>query len=49
MLSEIEAQEVIIMNYVLTINNKDTNKEIESLIQEYVDMQEEAVEKLKTL
>ena len=30
------------------LNHKDTNKEIESLIQEYVDMQEEAVEKLKT-
>ena len=29
------------------LNNKSTNKEIESLIKAYVDMQEEAVEKLK--
>lgn len=30
------------------LNHKDTDKEIESLVQAYVDMQEEAVEKLKT-
>ena len=29
------------------LNHKGTNKEVESLVQEYVDMQEEAVEKLK--
>lgn len=29
------------------LNHKDTNEKIHSLIQEYVDMQEEAVEKLK--
>lgn len=30
------------------LNNKDSNKEINSLLEEYVDMQEQAVEKLKT-
>ena len=30
------------------LNHKDTDKDIHSLVQEYVDMQEEAVEKLKT-
>ena len=30
------------------LNHKDINKEVHSLIQEYVDMQEKAVEKLKT-
>jgi len=30
------------------LNHKDTNEEINSLVQEYVDMQEKAVEKLKT-
>lgn len=30
------------------LNHKETNKEIHSLVQEYVDMQEDAVEKLKT-
>lgn len=30
------------------LNNKETNETIHSLIQEYVDMQEKAVEKLKT-
>lgn len=30
------------------LNHKGTDKEVESLVQEYVDMQEEAVEKLKT-
>lgn len=30
------------------LNHKDSNKEINSLVQEYVDMQEKAVEKLKT-
>ena len=29
------------------LNHKDTNEEINSLVQEYVDMQEQAVEKLK--
>lgn len=29
------------------LNHKDTNKEVHELIQEYVDMQEDAVEKLK--
>ena len=29
------------------LNNKDTNKEINKLLKEYVDMQEDAVEKLK--
>lgn len=29
------------------LNNKDTDKEIHKLIQEYVDMQEECVEQLK--
>ena len=29
------------------LNNKDTDKEIHKLIQEYVDMQEDSVEKLK--
>ena len=29
------------------LNHKGTNKEVESLVKEYVDMQEEAVEKLK--
>ena len=30
------------------LNHKDTNEQINSLVQEYVDMQEDAVEKLKT-
>ena len=30
------------------LNNNNTNEEIHSLVQEYVDMQEKAVEKLKT-
>ena len=30
------------------LNNNDTTEEIHSLVQEYVDMQEDAVEKLKT-
>ena len=30
------------------LNHKDTDKDIHSLVQEYVDMQEKAVEKLKT-
>ena len=30
------------------LNHKNTNKEIHTLIQKYVDMQEDAVEKLKT-
>lgn len=30
------------------LNHKETNDEINSLVQEYVDMQEQAVEKLKT-
>ena len=30
------------------LNHKNTNEEINSLVQEYVDMQENAVEKLKT-
>lgn len=30
------------------LNHKDTNKEVNSLVEEYVDMQENAVEKLKT-
>ena len=30
------------------LNHKDTNETINSLVQEYVDMQEDAVEKLKT-
>lgn len=30
------------------LNHKNTNKEIHALIQKYVDMQEDAVEKLKT-
>lgn len=30
------------------LNHKGTDKEVEKLVQEYVDMQEEAVEKLKT-
>ena len=30
------------------LNHKDTDTEVHSLIQEYVDMQEDAVEKLKT-
>lgn len=30
------------------LNRKDNNPEVSSLLQEYVDMQEEAVEKLKT-
>jgi len=30
------------------LNHKDTNEEVNSLVQEYVDMQEDAVEKLKT-
>ena len=30
------------------LNKKSTNDEIHSLVQEYVDMQEHAVEKLKT-
>ena len=30
------------------LNHKDTNDEVNSLVQEYVDMQEDAVEKLKT-
>ena len=30
------------------LNHKDTNEEVHSLVQEYVDMQEKAVEKLKT-
>ena len=29
------------------LNHKDTNNEVHSLVQEYVDMQEQAVEKLK--
>ncbi len=29
------------------LNHKDTNSEVEELVQEYVDMQEDAVEKLK--
>jgi len=30
------------------LNHKDTDEEVHSLVQEYVDMQEDAVEKLKT-
>lgn len=30
------------------LNHKNTNEEVHSLVQEYVDMQEKAVEKLKT-
>ena len=30
------------------LNHKDTDKEVEKLAKEYVDMQEDAVEKLKT-
>ena len=30
------------------LNHKGTNKEVHKLIQEYVDMQEECVEKLKS-
>lgn len=30
------------------LNHKDTNDEVHSIVQEYVDMQEQAVEKLKT-
>ena len=30
------------------LNHKQTNEEIHSLVQEYVDMQEDAVEKLKS-
>lgn len=30
------------------LNHKDTNTEVHSLVQEYVDMQEDAVEKLKS-
>ena len=30
------------------LNHKNTDNEVENLVQEYVDMQEEAVEKLKT-
>ena len=29
------------------LNHKDTNKEVEKLVKEFVDAQEEAVEKLK--
>jgi hypothetical protein len=29
------------------LNHKDTDKEVHELVQEYVDMQEDAVEKLK--
>lgn len=29
------------------LNHKDTNEEVHDLVQEYVDMQEDAVEKLK--
>ena len=30
------------------LNHKNTNKDVQSLVQEYVDMQEEAMEKLKS-